>query len=116
MEKLEGKGQVESHWYRWKDNINVHVGETGWESMQWTDLTQDKDKWQDLVNIKMNLQLHNMQRISWLTIWGAISSQEWFCSKEFDSQRNYCTHTSDIYSRDDLRREKIYKAMCMHIF
>jgi len=29
MEKLEGKGQVESHWYRWKDNINVHVGETG---------------------------------------------------------------------------------------
>jgi len=29
MEKLEERRQVESHWYRWKDSINVHVGETG---------------------------------------------------------------------------------------
>jgi len=29
MEKLKGREKVESHWYRWKDNINVHVGERG---------------------------------------------------------------------------------------
>jgi hypothetical protein len=29
MEKHEEMGQVESHWHKLKDNINVHVGETG---------------------------------------------------------------------------------------
>jgi hypothetical protein len=28
-----------------EDNINMDLQEVGWESMDWTDLAQDRDRW-----------------------------------------------------------------------
>jgi hypothetical protein len=52
--KPEGKRQVGTPKYRWKDNIKMDVRETGWSSMDWTGLTQDSDQWSALVNTVLN--------------------------------------------------------------
>jgi len=40
----------------WEDNIKMDLQEVGCEGMDWIDLTQDRDRWQALVNVVMNLQ------------------------------------------------------------
>jgi hypothetical protein len=35
----------------------LDIKETGWEGMDWINLVQDKDMWQTLVNMVMNLQV-----------------------------------------------------------
>jgi hypothetical protein len=40
---------------RWEDNIGVDLKETGWESMNWIHLAQDKDK--SVTNTAMNFQV-----------------------------------------------------------
>jgi hypothetical protein len=42
---------------RWKDNIEVGLTEIGWEGVDWTDLTQDTDKWRSLVKRLMNFRV-----------------------------------------------------------
>lgn len=42
---------------RWKYYINIQLKEIGWESMDWTDVAQDKDKWLEDVNAAVNLQI-----------------------------------------------------------
>ena len=42
---------------RWKYNINTQLKETGWESMDWIDLAQDRDMWLVVVNTAMDLQV-----------------------------------------------------------
>jgi hypothetical protein len=37
---------------RWEDNIKMDLLEVGWGDMDWTDLTQDRDRWWALVNAK----------------------------------------------------------------
>jgi hypothetical protein len=39
---------------KWVDNITVNLRETGWCSMDWIDLAQDKDQWRAIVNMLMN--------------------------------------------------------------
>jgi hypothetical protein len=39
------------------DNIKIDLRETGWHSVDWVDLAQDKDKWRALVNTVMNLRV-----------------------------------------------------------
>jgi hypothetical protein len=39
------------------DNIRMDLGEVGWDDVDWIDLTQDRDKWRDLVNVVMNLRV-----------------------------------------------------------
>ena len=47
---------------RWKYYINTQLTEIGWESMDWIDLSQDRDKWLEVVNAAMNLQvLYNVR-------------------------------------------------------
>jgi len=42
--------------------ILTQLKETGWESMDWIDLAQDKDKWLEVLNASMNLQvLYNVR-------------------------------------------------------
>jgi hypothetical protein len=41
---------------RWEDNIKMDLQEVGW-SMYWIELTQDRDRWQALVNTVMNLRV-----------------------------------------------------------
>jgi len=43
--------------HRWNDNIKMHHQEIGWTrgSTDWTDLAQDRDRWQGHVNTVINL-------------------------------------------------------------
>jgi hypothetical protein len=43
--------------HRWYDNIRMDLREIGWEVVDWTHVTQDRDQWQALVNTVMNLQV-----------------------------------------------------------
>jgi hypothetical protein len=47
--KPEGKRPLGSPRHRWED-IRMDLREIGWESVDWTHLTQDRDQWQALVN------------------------------------------------------------------
>jgi hypothetical protein len=42
---------------RWEDNIKLDLQEVGCEGMDWIDLTQDRDRWRNLVNAVMNLRV-----------------------------------------------------------
>jgi hypothetical protein len=33
----------------------VNLGEIGWDGMDWTDITQDRDQWRALVNMVIHL-------------------------------------------------------------
>jgi hypothetical protein len=39
----------------WEDNIKMDLREIGWGGIDWTDLSQDRDKWRALVNTTINL-------------------------------------------------------------
>jgi len=53
--KPERKRQLGRPRRRWEDNIKMHLQEVGRGSMDWTDLTQDRERWWALVNAVMNL-------------------------------------------------------------
>jgi hypothetical protein len=42
---------------RWEDNIKMDLRETGLGDVDWINLAQDRDKWQALVNMVMNLRV-----------------------------------------------------------
>jgi hypothetical protein len=39
------------------DNIEMDVGEVGWDGVDWIDLAQDRDRWRAYVNAVMNLRV-----------------------------------------------------------
>jgi hypothetical protein len=46
------------HWRhrrRWKGNIKINL--TEWEGVCWIHLAQDRDKWRDIANTLINLQV-----------------------------------------------------------
>lgn len=46
--------QVRRPTCKWEDNIKIHFKQTRWKNMNWTDLPQDRAKWQALVGTVMN--------------------------------------------------------------
>jgi hypothetical protein len=40
---------------RWEYNIKMDVGEAGLEVVDWMNLAQDRDEWQALVNVVINV-------------------------------------------------------------
>jgi hypothetical protein len=54
--KPEGKKPFGRPRSRWEDII-MDVREVGWEGVNWIHLTQDRDQWQGLVNMVMNLRV-----------------------------------------------------------
>jgi hypothetical protein len=42
---------------RWEDNIKIDLQELGFGVMDWIELTQDRDRWRELVNAVMNLRV-----------------------------------------------------------
>jgi hypothetical protein len=60
----EGKRLCGRPRYRWEDNIKMDIREVGWGHVGWIDLVQDRDRWQALANMVMNLWVHKMHGIS----------------------------------------------------
>jgi hypothetical protein len=55
--KPEGKSPLERPRRRWEDGIRMNLGETGWGSLGWNHMAQDRDRWRALVNTAMNLRV-----------------------------------------------------------
>jgi hypothetical protein len=55
--KPEGKSPLGRPRHRWKNGIRMDLRETGWGSVEWIHMAQDRDQWQALVNMVMNLQV-----------------------------------------------------------
>jgi hypothetical protein len=52
---LVGKRPLGRPRLRWEDNIKVDLQEVGCGGMDWIELAEDRDRWQALVNVIMNL-------------------------------------------------------------
>jgi hypothetical protein len=55
--EAERKRPVERPRRRWEGNIKMNFREMEWGSMNWIDLTQDRDQWRALVKTAMNLRV-----------------------------------------------------------
>jgi hypothetical protein len=53
--KPEGKRPLRKRRRRWEDNIKMDLREMGRGGMNWTDLAQDRNQWNAIVNTVMNL-------------------------------------------------------------
>jgi hypothetical protein len=60
----KGKRPLRGPRRTWEDRIRIDLGETGWRSVEWIHLAQDKDQWQALVNMVMNLRVLVTQLVS----------------------------------------------------
>ena len=45
---------------RWEDNIKMVVQDVGWAGRDWIDLAQYRERWSALVNVIMNLRVHEI--------------------------------------------------------
>ena len=57
MGKLEENRPLGRPRHKWEDNIKMGLQEVGCGGMDRIDLAQDRDRWQALVNVAMNLQV-----------------------------------------------------------
>jgi hypothetical protein len=57
MGKPEGKRTLGRPRRRWEDEIRMDLRETGWGSVDWIRLAQDRDRWRAVVNTAMNLRV-----------------------------------------------------------
>ena len=57
MGEPEGNRPLGRPRHRWEDNIKMDLQEVGCGGMDWIDLAQDRDRWQALVNVVMNLRV-----------------------------------------------------------
>ena len=62
--KPEGKGPLGRPRRRWEDNIKMDLQEVGGGCGDWMELAQDRDRWQELVIMVMNLRVPKMRGIS----------------------------------------------------
>jgi hypothetical protein len=53
----EGKRPLGRPSRRWVDNIEMDLGEIGWDGRDCIELAQDRDQWRALVNTVMNLRV-----------------------------------------------------------
>jgi hypothetical protein len=55
MGKPKGNRPLGRPRHRWEDGIRMDHREIGWGGVDWIQMTQDRDQWQVLVNMVMNL-------------------------------------------------------------
>jgi hypothetical protein len=65
--ELGRRGKHISYWWESQkerdhlvDNIKIDLREIGWGGVNWIDLVQDRDQWRALVNMVMNLRVHEI--------------------------------------------------------
>jgi hypothetical protein len=54
--KPEGKRPLRNPRHRWEDNTKMDLREIGW-GMDWIDVSQDRDRWQAVLNKVIKLQV-----------------------------------------------------------
>ena len=52
---LRERDHLEDSRHRWEDNIKMDLQEVGEGGMDWIDLVQDRDRWQALQHVVMNI-------------------------------------------------------------
>ena len=57
MGKPEGKRSLGRPRCRWENDIKMDLEEVGCGDMDWIDLARDRDRWQALVNMVMNIRV-----------------------------------------------------------
>jgi hypothetical protein len=57
VEKCEGKRPLGKSRCRWEGNTKADLQEVGCGGMDWIELAYDRDRWQALVNVVMNLRV-----------------------------------------------------------
>ena len=57
MGKLERKWPHGRLSRRWEDNNKMDLQEVGCGGLEWVELAQDRDSWQSLVNVVINLRV-----------------------------------------------------------
>jgi hypothetical protein len=57
VEKQEGKRRPARPRHRSVDNIKMDLKKIEWGCTDWIHVAQDRDKWRDLVNTVLNLQV-----------------------------------------------------------
>jgi hypothetical protein len=55
VDRPEGKGLLRRPGHRWGENVKMDLQKFGWADMDWIDQAQDRDRWQVLVNVLVNL-------------------------------------------------------------
>jgi len=55
--KPEGKKPLRRPRRRWEGNIRMHLGEVGWEVVDWMHLAEDRGNWPAVMNTVMNLRV-----------------------------------------------------------
>jgi len=55
--KPEEKRPLGRPGHSWEDDIVMDLQEVGCGGMDWIELAQDRDRWQALVNVALNLQV-----------------------------------------------------------
>jgi hypothetical protein len=53
----DGKSPLGRPKHRWDDNIKISIQEVGWGGVDWIDMAQDRDSWQAVVNVVMNIRV-----------------------------------------------------------
>jgi hypothetical protein len=53
----EGRRPLGRPRHRWENSIKMDLQEVEWDGVAWIDVTQDRDRWQALVNAVMNLRV-----------------------------------------------------------
>jgi hypothetical protein len=55
--KPKGKRPLERPRHRWEDGIKMDLREIGWGGVEWIHMAQDRDRWQAVMNMVMNLRV-----------------------------------------------------------
>jgi hypothetical protein len=53
--KRNGKKLLGRSRHRWFNNIKMHLKETGWKGVDWSHVAVDRDQFQAVMNMLMNL-------------------------------------------------------------
>ena len=53
----KGKRSLGRRRHRWEDNIKMDLQVVGCGGVDWVKLAQDRDRWWELVNVVINLQI-----------------------------------------------------------
>jgi hypothetical protein len=74
--KPEGKRPLEKPRRRWESGIRMDLRQIGWWSVEWMQLTRDRDRWRVLVNTVMKLRVLTTRSYILLSSWRRVRTDD----------------------------------------